>query len=100
MNDETNLSSAVSLFIGRGKSAYPKEDVTRLIAAFGPKIAADLEPRVRGLLAELDQIKPDWKVHDLVGAAKWAVGKLKAQHPELDEEAVAALEWIYSWWWK
>jgi hypothetical protein len=100
MNYDKTISSAVCIFVGRGISPYPKEDGTRLREAFGAELAADLEPRIRLLLDELDQIKPDWKTHTLESASKSAAGDMKTKHPELDEKAVAALEWIYSWWWK
>lgn len=96
----TQLNTAIPLYVGYGVSSFPKEDATRLVGPFGPELGAQLAAQISKLLAELDGIKPDWSKHDLVTASKWAVAELKRSHPELDEKATAALEWIYSWWWK
>lgn len=96
----TQLNSAIPLYVGYGVSSFPNEDAVRLIAPFGPELGAQLAAQISKLLAELDGIKPDWSKHDLVSASKWAVAELKRTYPDLDDKATAALEWIYSWWWK
>lgn len=94
------LNRAIVLYIGRGMSPYPKEDESRVVDHFGASQGSTLAAQVRKILEELQRMQPNWDQHDLVGASKWAVSQLKLKHEGLDDAAVAALEWIYSWWWK
>jgi hypothetical protein len=95
-----NLNIAIPLFVGYGVTTYPQEDGSRLTARFGNEVGLQLEAKVNLLLKEFDALRPDWNVHSLQSGTKWAVGELKRKHPELDSEALAALEWVFSWWWK
>jgi|SRR6185437_9211955 len=97
--DNDKLNRAVRRYIGYGVSSFPKEDPAHLIADFGPELSSQLEAKVTTLLAELDRIKSDGGSSPLASAQR-AVAELKENHPELDANTLAALEWIYSWWWK
>lgn len=94
------INTAISLYIGYGVTSFPKEDSSRLIAEFGSDTALQLEALVKSILNELNQLKPDWKKQSLISATQWASAELTRKHPELDKNSIAALEWIYSWWWK
>jgi len=94
------INEAVPVFVGYGITVFPKLDGNRLTAKFGPEISIDLERQVKSLLDELKKLQPDWTSHTLVSASKWAVSELRRVHPELDDRAASALEWVYSWWWK
>ncbi|MBI2946666.1 MAG: hypothetical protein HYY23_03410 [Verrucomicrobia bacterium] len=99
-NTQDLISAAVPLYVGYGITPFPKEDGERLVREFGPEVGRQLELKVKQVLGELDQLKPDWSAHTLVSASRWAGTELSDRHPELDAKAVAALEWIFSWWWK
>lgn len=96
----SDLNRAISLYIGWNISSYPQEDGSRVLDHFGEVKGAKLVDQVRSLVEELQRIQPNWEKHDLVGASKWAVGKLASRHWTLNGEAKSALEWLYSWWWK
>jgi hypothetical protein len=94
------LDRAVVLYVGWKLLPFPQESASRVIDFFGETKGSRLVAEVRSLLAELDALPPDWTKHDLVGASAWAVAELMSRHDTLGDEARAALEWIYSWWWK
>jgi hypothetical protein len=97
---DNKLNAAIPIYIGYGITSYPKPDGSRLAAAFGSDLGRQLEAEVKLLLHELGQLKPDWNSQTLENATKWASGEFKRKHPDLDSQALAALEWIYSWGWK
>jgi len=55
---------------------------------------------LRAFIQELEATIPNWEEHDLISASKWAVEELVSRHPQISDEGKAALEWLYSWWWK
>jgi hypothetical protein len=95
-----NLNRAISVYVGWKISPFPKLDETRVLDFFGPAAGTVLLSRLNPLVRELEAIRPNWEEHDLVSASKWAVGVLVSRHPHLADEGKAALEWLYSWWWK
>ncbi|MDO7837514.1 hypothetical protein Q4610_20960 [Sphingobium sp. HBC34] len=95
-----DYNQAVVLYIGWEIASFPQEDEARVLDRFGPTLGPALVVRVQALLEELQAIQPNWDQHTLVSASNWAVKQLKQKHPQLDEAATSALEWIYSWWWK
>jgi hypothetical protein len=97
--DIDKLNQAVRCYIGYGVSSFPNEDPARLIAEFGPELGTRLEARIKSLLEELDSFKPIGEYPPILSAQR-AAAELKQRHPELDPDTLAALGWIYSWWWK
>ena len=95
-----NINEAILMYVGYGTDTYPKEDRHRLIARFGSMIGSQLATEVELLLQELEAIKPDWNTQTLEVGSALAVRELSKNHPELDDRAVAALKWTFSWWWK
>ena len=95
-----DFNNAITLYIGWKINPFPKEDEGRVLDRFGLAAGGVLVTRVRAILDELQQLQPNWNEHDLVSASKWAADQIKLKNPELDDAAIAALEWIYSWWCK
>jgi len=100
MTDPSMLSLAVIRFLGYGMATHPDEDSARLVDEFGTETASKLEPDVRQLLDELNNLKPDWSAHTLVTAGAWAKEEMRRSHPELNKGALDALEWAFTWWWR
>lgn len=96
----SDLNRAIVLYIGWNIMSYPQEDELRVLDHFGKVKADNLVAEVRSCIGELRQIQPDWEKYDISSASKWAVGKLRSRHWTLNGNAKAALEWLYSWWWK
>lgn len=100
MNDQNVLSMAVVRFLGYGAEKYPDESPSRLVDEFGLEMASKLESEVRQLLDELNSLKPDWSSQSLVMAGAWAKEEMRRAHPYLNEKALEALEWAFTWWWR
>lgn len=95
-----DLNDAIAVYVGHGVISYPNEDAARVVNRFGKPRGQELVESVRSLLSELDAIKPTWDKNDLATTSRLAVDQLALRHPGLNNEAKAALAWIYSWWWK
>ena len=100
MNTPLDINEAIAIYIGYGLNSFPKEDESRLIKKYGEKNGNDLHARVRGILKELGEIQPDWNNDSLITAAEKASRFVASTHPELDETAIKAMQWIFTWWWK
>jgi hypothetical protein len=101
MSDTRNLlSQAVSLYVGYGWGPYPKEDLARLNSLFGQEISEQLDKQIQQILSDLGQLKPDWKTHSLESAGAWAKQEISSRYSELDDGALDALEWLFTWWWR
>jgi hypothetical protein len=89
-----HLSAALRLYTGRGVSAFPLRSPEALLGE------PELLMTVEGMLVELGGLEPDWHRYDLVSATQWAQGEMKTRHPDLDEDAVETLGWVFSYDWK
>jgi len=100
--DLTNdaFNEAIILFIGHGINPYPQEDGSRLLNKFGPILGPGLEVKVKKLLKEVDEFKPNWNTQSLVSAGKWAVDEIQKKHPELNQDALDAIFWTYTYGYK
>lgn len=99
MTPQENLSLAVVRFLGYREKPYPAEDTHCLIRTFGETSAIKLQADVNQLLDELNQLKPDWGTHSLASAGAWAKEQMHYKHPDLNDEALDALGWTFTWWW-
>lgn len=101
MNTSTDeIGKAVVLYLGFGRSPYPRQDQTCLVEEFGTQRAVDLQNRVQTLLREASQISVDWSVHSIVSAGKLASAEIASRHPELSEPALRAIEWKFTYDWR
>ena len=99
MKINENLSKSVVLFSGYGVESYPGEYPDRVSDAFG-ELDYGLLGQVQAVFTELDQLKPDWANCSLQEAGRWAKSQMQLMHPDLSENALDALEWTFTWWWK
>lgn len=93
-------SEAIILLLGQGISTHPNRDPQRLTERFGEELGLDLVQYSEAVLAELYASSPDWSNDDLHSATERAVVRVRSGHPELSDEALAALGWSFSWDWK
>jgi len=100
MSDAENLSSAIALYLGYGIEIFPKENPDRLTKRFDSQEAQKFENQIRVILTELDKLRPNWAEMSLAEAGKWARQEMAISHPELNCQALDALEWAFTWWWK
>ncbi|MDR1461126.1 MAG: hypothetical protein LBI78_05725 [Campylobacteraceae bacterium] len=100
MIDE-ELSLAVVRYYGVGVEFYPHSDKTRVIDEFGEEKGMVLLYKIDKILNELDGLLRDCSNYTLNGVTDWAIDMMKKKHPELNEQALKALGWAFSFaWWK
>lgn len=96
----TNLNDAIVRFTGYGKAIHPMENKELVAEIFSSKEWPQILERLDSIIGELNQLKPDWSSCSLAQAGKWAKAEMKSKHPELNEDALNALEWTFTWWWR
>lgn len=95
-----SLNDAIVIYLGYGKEICPKECSGCVTEKYGEIEGGKLVAEVRSLLGELNELKPDWSEHTLDSAAKRASCQMRNNHEELDELAISAFGWVFSWWWR
>lgn len=96
VDENETLSNAMVVWIGKGYGSTPRRSDDRLREEFGEEKAASLLPRLRELMG--DFYKTDAKDAGNMGAMSIkAKADFRPKHPEISEEAVSALAWIYVW---
>ncbi len=99
MSDLELSRAVVTYFRGAGRP-YPHQSLEAVGAALGPAAARRLRPQLEHLTQEAFTWPIDWDQHDLVSAARVVQQGLAKRHPELDEKALAALGWFFSFTFK
>lgn len=94
LDHELNL--AILLYIGWKKESYPHTLPGRIYEEFGERKGKELEKRIKRIIGELNNLPIEWFGADVAIESKRAVQILASRHPELDEEALAALRWSVS----
>lgn len=100
MISRSDANEAVRIYIGYGESNFPLEDSSRLAGRFGNDEYLQLEELAKKVFYDLNELKPDWSSHTLESAGKWARDLMLSSHPWLDEGALSAVEWAFTWWWR
>jgi hypothetical protein len=95
VTSDADVDRAIVVLTGFGTSTYPHRAFGDLADTFGAD-AAEVESRVRDVLATLDSFEPDWDEVDLPEATRQARAFVASRHPELGEHALDALAWLYS----
>ena len=95
-----DVSTAVTMYLGYGSSAFPLTDYARLVSNFGDARAVELKSQIKSLLQELDSSPIDWSSHSLQSAGDLVRSSTRARHPELTDEAVQALVWKFTFDWR
>ena len=96
VNEE--LSRAVVMFLRGSGLAWPRSSPEAVEREMGPEVAERLLPRVRQLADEAVYWPVDWQVHpDLDTAVPVVQAAITEAHPELNDAAVSALVWNFSY---
>jgi hypothetical protein len=66
------------------------------------EIADEVKEQVTVLLSDYSRFPPDWAPYsgDVKAAAAALRTQLSARHPWVDDEALDAVEWKFSWDWR
>jgi hypothetical protein len=93
---DADLSTAVQVYLGYGAAPFPREDSGVVRVRYG----SALLKRVEAVAQDAGSLRPDWETHSLLSAKDWAESELKQRHPDLNDAAISALGWAFSYWWK
>ena len=94
------VCEGLCLYLGYGRSAWPCTDEAILSERFGPVRSVAVREAIKEILAALNAVETDWSVLDLPAAAQRAAQQTRERYPFLDEQALAALAWTYSFDWQ
>jgi hypothetical protein len=90
-------SRAVVVYLSVGRSSFPHCDPEAVIETFGAEAAESLMPYASAVASEVLNIWTDWSTHTLDSAGEEAAAQMRQRHPELDDEAIKALGWHFSY---
>jgi hypothetical protein len=96
IGERPDLSVALEAYLGYRAHPVPGNHWDAVVAALGLARAQAVEVPMLSVLAELDAIKPDWRLQSLDQASEAAVREIRARNAEVDERAGKALFWAYS----
>ncbi len=102
MNDHI-LNQAIVAYLGKaGSAAYPGKDEAAVTAVAEGANAdpAELLARVRAIDAEFMGVKVDWESLSLEEGGDEAKRVMAARYPQLDEDALEALRWKFTYDWR
>ncbi len=95
--EQGDLSAAIIAYLGYKQAAWPQADWRAVVGAIGRDRAAAVEIPMLGVLAELNEQQPDWRLLGLYGGSEWAVRQVRGRHPDIDDRAAKALVWKFSY---
>jgi hypothetical protein len=99
MTDQ-ELSQAVVAFLQKGQAASPRTDdaAVRAVATATPPDV--LVAKVRSIVTESLDVQVDWGSLTLGDAGRAAAAETGRRHAELDQAALDALAWNFSFTWR
>lgn len=98
MTSETqNLCPAIVTFLGFGESVSPRHDSEKIIEIFG----SELLNKILLVLGEAVDIEVNWaKNLTLAEAGEVVRCEMQRRHPELDDSALDAIAWKFTYDWR
>lgn len=100
--EDRELSEGIIAYLAKGRSAFPRsdEDAVEAQAVAVGVDAETLVSRVRAIVDECMSIEIDWKNHSLVEGGREAQSTMAERHPELRQDALEALFWMFTYNWR
>jgi len=92
-------SRAFVIYVCRGISPFPSADPHGVVREF-PKDGAELAAYADRVLQEMRLVPVDWSTETYHDAIQRVKNEMAQRHPELSEEAVNAIGWVFSYDWK
>jgi hypothetical protein len=90
------ISEAIVIYTGFGKSSFPRARGNDLVLRFGPDAGAELKQEILSLLEELAQPADLPEKRSRRSVTEQAMASFRPRHPQLSEEAFKALAWTFS----
>lgn len=92
-----NLSLAIVIFLGFGENVSPRHDREKIIEIFGH----ELLDKVLLVLGEAGGIEVNWSSNlSLAEAGEVVRCEMQRRHPDLDDLALDAIAWKYTYDWR
>lgn len=92
-----NLCLAIVTYLGFGQSASPRHDREKIIEIFGH----ELLDKVLLVLDEVGGIEVNWSSNlSLVEAGEFVRSEMQRRHPDLNDLALDAITWKYTYDWR
>jgi hypothetical protein len=95
MNPDS-VSRAIVVWTGWGVRTWPQRQDAAVLEVFGPSEGPSILVRVKELASEFYESEARSTVADLDEMGRVAAATFRASHPELDEEAIRAFSWCYT----
>jgi len=97
IHDPLLLSRAVVIWTGFGVTPWPKRNEDRLVSTFGSGMTEKLLPLLRQLADDFYASDARFVATDLQRMGELAAEQFRKAHPELDDTAINALAWCYTY---
>ena len=94
------LNQAMLLFLGYGTNVSPQSNHLLLKKKYGETTANTLLKDINQILQKLNAVNIDWSSVNLVGAGEVAAQAVYSEYPFLDDKALKALAWKFSFDWR
>ncbi|MFP7835050.1 hypothetical protein [Marisediminicola sp. LYQ134] len=98
--EDRDLTRAIVAYLGKGRSPFPRTDEDAVRALAVGEDAAVLLTRGRAVTDEMMSIKIDWATKTLSEGGREAQEVLVARRPELGQDALEALYWMFTYKWR
>ena len=98
--EDQQLSQAIIAYLGKGRSSFPRTDEEAVLALESETESSALLEKVLAAVAEMMSIEIDWSTHTLPEGGDEAARVMAKRHPELTEEALVALRWMFTYNWR
>ena len=90
------ISEAIVIYTGFGKSSFPRARGNDPVVRSGAEAGAELKQQILSLLEELAQPVDMPEKRSRRSMTEIAIDSFRPRHPELDEQALKALAWTFS----
>jgi len=98
--EDARVSQAIVEYLAKGRSPFPKSDEDAVLAFAAGEEPEALLARVKALTEEMMSIKVDWSTKTLSEGGREAQRVMAERHPELGENALEALYWMFTYNWR
>jgi len=87
------------IYLSKGRSPFPRRDPDAVVREF-PADGSELLAYAEAVLHEMNSLPTDWATETYRDAIERVKNEMARRHPELSEEAIDAIGWVFSYDWK
>ncbi len=91
------LNQAIILYLGRGMSSFPRHDEAVVRGLVAKEEADELLEKVKEVITGCMSVEIDWSAHSLSEAGDEAVRVMAQSYPDLNDAALDALRWQFTY---